>query len=49
MEQPLYGELCLHLAQIRFPGADGQPVTVEAPLPKPFAVLLKKLGEHVPV
>ena len=29
--------------------ADGQPVTVEAPLPKPFAVLLKKLGEHLAI
>ena len=29
--------------------SDGQPVTVEAPLPKPFAVLLKKLGEHLAI
>ncbi len=49
VEQPLYGELCLHLARIKFPGADGRPVTAEAPLPKPFAVLLKKLAEHLPV
>jgi len=49
VEQPLYGELCLHLARIAFPDADGKTVTVEAPLPKAFAVLLKKLGEHLPV
>ncbi len=49
VEQPLYGELCLHLARIAFPDADGKPVVVEAPLPKPFGVLLKKLAEHVPV
>jgi 23S rRNA pseudouridine955/2504/2580 synthase len=49
IEPPLYGELCLHLARIAFPGADGRPVVVEAPLPKPFAVLLKKLAEHLPV
>ena len=48
VEPPLYGELCLHLARIAFPGADGKPVVVEAPLPKPFAVLLKKLAEHRP-
>lgn len=49
VEQPLYGELCLHLARIAFPGADGKTVTVEAPLPKPFSVLLKKLAEHVAI
>lgn len=49
VEHPLYGELCLHLARIAFPGADGKRVLVEVPLPKGFAVLLKKLGEHLPV
>ncbi len=49
VEPPLYGELCLHLARIKFSAHDGTPVVVEAPLPKPFAVLLKKLGEHLPV
>lgn len=45
-ELPLYGELCLHLSQITFPDADGTRRTLEAPLPKPFAVLLKRLDEH---
>jgi 23S rRNA-/tRNA-specific pseudouridylate synthase len=48
-EPPLYGELCLHLARLAFPAADGKPVVVEVPLPKPFGVLLKKLGEHLAV
>jgi 23S rRNA pseudouridine955/2504/2580 synthase len=48
-EEPIYGELALHLARIVFPGADGQPVTVEAPLPKAFGVLLKRFAEHLAI
>ncbi len=46
-ELPLYGELCLHLARITFPDAEGNKVVAEAPLPKPFGVLIKRLGEHL--
>lgn len=46
-EMPLYGELCLHLARISFPDVDGRQVVAEAPMPKPFAVLIKLLGEHL--
>ena len=48
-EEPIYGELALHLARVVFPGADGQPVTVEAPLPKAFGVLLKRFAEHLAI
>ena len=48
-EAPIYGELALHLARVVFPGADGQPVTVEAPLPKAFGVLLKRFAEHLAI
>jgi 23S rRNA-/tRNA-specific pseudouridylate synthase len=47
-EQPLYNELCLHLRQIAFPEVDGTRRTVECAPPKGFAVLLRRLGEHVP-
>jgi 23S rRNA pseudouridine955/2504/2580 synthase len=49
VEQPLYGELCLHLSQICFADTDGSRTTVEAPLPKAFAVLLKRLAEHLAI
>lgn len=45
-ELPLYGELCLHLGKITFPDANGSKRTIEVPLPKPFAVLLKRLDEY---
>lgn len=48
-EEPIYGELALHLARIVFPGAEGQSVTVEAPLPKAFGVLLKRFAEHLAI
>jgi 23S rRNA pseudouridine955/2504/2580 synthase len=48
-EAPIYGELALHLARVVFPGADGQMVTVEAPLPKAFGVLLKRFAEHLAI
>ena len=49
VEQPLYGELCLHLARVRVPGEDGGMIEVEAPPPKAFGVLLKRLAEHLPL
>lgn len=48
-EEPIYGELALHLGRIVFPGADGKPVTLEAPLPKGFGVLLKRFAEHLAI
>jgi len=48
-EEPIYGELALHLARIAFPGTGGAMVTVEAPLPKAFAVLLKRFAEHLAI
>ena len=48
-EEPIYGELALHLSRIVFPGADGKPVTLDAPLPKAFGVLLKRFAEHLAI
>ena len=48
-ELPLYSGLGLHLASIEFPDTDGARRTVECPPPKGFAVLLRRLAEHLPV
>jgi 23S rRNA-/tRNA-specific pseudouridylate synthase len=45
-EMPLHSGPVLRLARLTFPAADGSPVTVDAPLPKHFAVVLLRLERH---
>ncbi len=45
-EQPLYGNLCLHLGAVEFTDEEGQPQVVRAELPRPWQVLIKKLEQH---
>jgi 23S rRNA-/tRNA-specific pseudouridylate synthase len=42
-EKPLHGPLCVHLREVRFPAADRATTSIEAPLPKSWHTLLKRL------
>lgn len=44
-EQPLGGQISLHLSEVTWPSADGT-VKVQVPLPKKFATMIKLLSEH---
>jgi RluA family pseudouridine synthase len=46
VEAPLMQRQTLHAASIVFPGVDGRPVRVEAPLPKDYLRLLKQLRKY---
>jgi 23S rRNA pseudouridine955/2504/2580 synthase len=45
-EQPLIKRVALHASALGFTGMDGQPLEVNAPYPKDFAVLLKQLDKN---
>lgn len=48
IERPLIDRLTLHAATIVFPGADGEPIRIECPLPQDFERTLKQLGKVRP-
>jgi 23S rRNA pseudouridine955/2504/2580 synthase len=45
-ELPLIKRVALHAKALQFKGLDGQPVSVEAPYPKDFAVMIKQLEKY---
>ena len=45
-EQPLIKRVALHASALSFDGMDGKPLSVTAPYPKDFAVLLKQLDKN---
>ncbi|MCG8476348.1 MAG: pseudouridine synthase [Cytophagales bacterium] len=45
-EQPLIKRFALHARRIDFLGLDGQPLSIEAPYPKDFQVLVKQLEKN---
>lgn len=42
-EASLYPGMAMYIAAVTFPASDAETVTIEAPPPKPFAVLLRQL------
>lgn len=45
-EQPIMKRFALHAKHIIFKGLDGQDISIEAPYPKDFAILLKLLQKN---
>ncbi|MGK7390964.1 MAG: RluA family pseudouridine synthase [Candidatus Cyclobacteriaceae bacterium M2_1C_046] len=45
-EQPLIKRLALHAFSVAFTGLNGELISVEAPYPKDFAVLMKQLNKY---
>ena len=45
-EQPFIKRFALHAAQLSFAKLDGEPVTIEAPYPKDFRVLVDNLRQY---
>ncbi len=46
--KPIIGRVALHARSISFTLPDGNPLKVEAPYPKDFAILLKQLDKYAP-
>jgi 23S rRNA pseudouridine955/2504/2580 synthase len=45
-ERPIYGHIALHLKRVEIVFPDQTPITVEAPPPRRYAVLIKRLREY---
>jgi len=44
-EQPLGGQIALHLSEVSWPGSAGE-IKVQVPLPKKFTTMIKLISEH---
>ena len=45
-EKPMIQRVALHAFSLTFRGLDGEPITIEAPYPKDFGVLIKLLAKN---
>jgi 23S rRNA pseudouridine955/2504/2580 synthase len=46
-EQPIIKRVALHAYELRFEGLGGEPLKVQAPYPKDFAVAIKQLEKNI--